>query len=199
MGTKAANYEDGLLDVSRREAAAVVRTALSHTAGFVQDRVAEANAGLMQAIRWTSTLDLRTTEICRIRDGMLYTPVEHKPIDHDLPWLGGPGRAHWNCRSVEVFQMKSLFDLLGVKDPNVTLQNGTRASMDGQVAEEVTYLSWLKKQSFDRVVEVLGPTRAKLFRDGNLPLERMYGLKGQFLTLDQLRLADAAAFAKAGL
>jgi hypothetical protein len=36
-------------------------------------------------------------------------------------------------------------------------------------------------------------------RRGKLPLERMYGLRGQFLTLEQLRQQDAAAFKRAGL
>lgn len=200
MGTKANQYQDGLLDVSRREASSVVRTALSHTSGFVQDRIAEANAGLLQAVQWSATLDLRTSETCRIRDGKMYTPVTHAPIDHDLPWLGGPGRAHWNCRSVQIFVTKSLFDILGVKGSNdITLSGGTRASMDGQVPKEMNYAEWLKKQSFERQVEVLGPTRAKLLRDGNLPLERMYGVKGQFLKLDELRARDAAAFKRAGV
>lgn len=199
MGTKANQYQDGLLDVSRREAASVVRTALGHTAGFVQDRIAEANSGILQGVQWSSILDLRTSEICQLRDGLMYTAVTHEPIDHAYPWLGGPGRAHWNCRSSQIFVTKSLFDILGVQGNDVTTRGGTRASMDGQVPKETTYAEWLKNQSFERQVEVLGPTRAKLMRDGNLPLERMYGLKGQFLTLDELRARDAAAFKQAGL
>lgn len=199
FGTKKNQYQDGLFEGSRREAAAVVRTALSHTAGMVQDSFAEANADVLQAVVWSATLDLRTSEICRIRDGKKYTAVDHKPIDHQLPWLGGPGRAHWNCRSSQVFAIKSLEEILGIPGVDVQLRGGTRASMDGQVPKETNYADWLKRQSYARQVEVLGPTRAKLLRDGNLPMERMYGLKGQFLTLDQLRASDAAAFKRAGL
>jgi hypothetical protein len=71
--------------------------------------------------------------------------------------------------------------------------------MDGQLPAETTYADWLKKQSAARQDEVLGPTRAKLMRDGNLPLERMYSQNGRYLTLDQLRDQDAAAFKRAGL
>lgn len=197
-GTKKNNYADGLLEGSRRELATIVRTAVSHTAGMAQDIVAEENADILEAVVWSATLDLRTSEICRIRDGKKYTAVGHKPIGHSLPWLGGPGRAHYSCRSAQVYAVKSLEELLGLSG-DVTLRNGTRASMDGQVPKEVNYAEWIKKQTFERQSEVLGPTRAKLLRKGNLPLERMYGLKGQFLNLDQLRAQDAAAFKRAGL
>ena len=198
-GTKANQYADGLLEVNRREAAAIVRTAVSHTAAVAHDAVYDANADLMKALQWSATLDLRTSEICRIRDGKLWTPKEHKPVGHDLPWLGGPGRAHWQCRSASIPVLKSIEELLGLPDTGVTLRSGQRASMDGQVPADVDYATWLKKQSATRQDEVLGPTRGKLMRQGKLPLERMYGLKGQFLTLDQLRASDAAAFRRAGL
>jgi len=198
FGTKKNQYADGLLQVSRREAQAVVRTALGHMAGFVQDRLAEANADLISAVQWLATLDLRTSSTCRIRDNKLYHPVTHKPIKHSLPWLGGPGRAHWGCRSAQVFVLKSAAEL-GIPGPEVELRNGTRATMDGQVPKEVSYADWIKKQSYTRQSEVLGPTRAKLLKDGKLPLERMYSLSGQFLDLDQLRASDSAAFKRAGL
>lgn len=197
-GTKARQYQDGLLEVDRRSAESIVRTALSHTAGFAHDSVVEANLDIIGKVQWSSTLDLRTSEICRIRDGKLYTAKDHKPIGHDLPWLGGPGRAHWRCRSAQLYITKSWKEL-GLPVEDVELRNGTRASMDGQVPEEVTYANWLARQSAARQDEVLGPTRGKLLRAGKLPLERMYGLRGQFLTLDQLRVQDAAAFKRAGL
>jgi hypothetical protein len=96
-GTRAKGYADGLLEAPRKEVEAVVRTALSHTAGMVQDRAAEANADIIKAVKWSATLDLRTSKICRPRDGKLYHPVTHKPIGHDMQWLGGPGRAHWRA------------------------------------------------------------------------------------------------------
>ena len=58
-------------------------------------------------MQWVSTLDARTTEICRIRDGLKYAVGTHKPIGHLVPWLGGPGRAHWQCRSASVPVLKS--------------------------------------------------------------------------------------------
>lgn len=197
-GTRAKGFKDGLIEVSRRDAEAVVRTAMGHMAGFVQDRTTEANADIIKAVRWSATLDLRTSPTCRPRDGKLYEPVSHKPIGHTFPWLSGPGRAHWRCRSAQVVVLKS-YKELGVDIPEVVVVGKTRASMDGQLPAETSYAEWLKKQPASRQDEVLGQTRARLLREGDLPLERMYSQKGEFLTIQDLRERDAKAFERAGL
>lgn len=197
-GTKARGYADGLMEGSRRDVASVTRTALGHFAGFVQDRTTEANVDIIKAIKWSATIDLRTTPICRIRDGKLYAPDTHKPIGHDLPWLSGPGRAHWCCRSAQAYVLKSNKDL-GIDVPDVVMVGKTRATLDGQAPADVSYADWLKKQSAARQDDVLGPTRGKLMRDGGLELKDMYGAKGAYLDLTQLRAKDAEAFRRAGL
>ena len=75
----------------------------------------------------------------------------------------------------------------------------TRASMDGQVPADQTYGQWLKKQSAERQDDILGKTRGALFRKGGLEFDRFYNDKGRYLTLDELRQRDAAAFDKAGV
>lgn len=197
-GTKAKGFTDGFVEKSRRDVEAVVRTALGHTAGNAHDAVYEKNADVIKGLKWSSTLDLRTTPQCQIRDGKLYTPEAHKPIGHEIPWGAGPGRLHWRCRSASVPVLKSNKEM-GIDLPELELRNKTRASMDGQVANDTTYAAWLKGQSTYRQDEVLGPTRGKLLRDGRLDLTDMYSHKGVFLTLDELRARDAQAFRRAGL
>jgi len=195
-GTRARAYKDGLLEIDRRGAEAVVRTAVSHTAGFVRDRFMEQNGDLVKAEVWTSTLDSRTSEGCRIRDGLQYTPGDHKPIGHKVPWLGGPGRLHWCCRSTAVPVVKSWREL-GV--PIDEMPPGERASMDGQVPADTTFAAWIKRQSAARQDQVLGATRGRLMRSGGMDLPDFYDNKGTMLTLDELRQRDAAAFRRAGL
>lgn len=196
-GTRAKGYEDGIIQIDRRNAEAVVRTAVSHTAGAARDNFYDGNGDLIKALSWTSTLDSRTSEICRARDGKQYHPKTHAPVGHKFPWLGGPGRAHWQCRSCSVPVLKSWSELTGADVPEFS--PSARASMDGQVPADMTYGQWLAKQSVKRQDEILGPTRAALFRKGGLPLDRFYNDKGTYLTLEQLRARDAAAFARAGL
>jgi hypothetical protein len=196
-GTRAKGYSDGIIEIDRRNAEAVVRTAISHTAAFTRNRFLQANNDLIKAVVWTSTLDSRTSEGCRLRDGLKYTPDEHKPIGHKVPWLAGPGALHWNCRSTSVPVTKSWGELGGVDIGEFNAE--TRASMDGQVPGETTYAEWIKKQSAGRQDEILGATRGKLMRDGKLTLDRFYNERGKYLSLEELRKRDAAAFEAAGL
>ena len=197
-GTRAKGYEDGLIQRDRRDVEAVVRTALGHTAGMAQDRVMEANTDLLKALQWSSTLDLRTSAPCRIRDRLLYAPGDHKPIGHKVPWLAGPGRLHWRCRSCQVPVLKSHKEL-GIDIPEIVVDGQTRASLDGQVPCDTTYADWIRKQSAARQDQVLGPTRGKLLRQGKLEMAEMYTARGELLTLDNLRIRDVEAFNRAGL
>lgn len=97
IGTRANRYADGTLQRLRREVTAVVHTALAHTAQVARNEMTAANADILAAVQWVSTLDTRTSPQCRLRDSLKYTIDEHRPIGHRIPWLEGPGRIHWNC------------------------------------------------------------------------------------------------------
>lgn len=195
-GTKAKGYADGIIEIDRRHAAAVAQTALSHVAGFTRDRVYDENRGLIKALRWVSTLDNRTSDACRIRDGKEYEPETHKPIGHSVPWAAGPGALHWNCRSTSVSVTYSWREL-GIDVDEIDAS--TRASMDGQVPADMSYGEWLAKQPAARQDEILGRTRGKLLREGGLKMDAFYNDRGRWLDLDELRRRDSAAFERAGL
>jgi SPP1 gp7 family putative phage head morphogenesis protein len=195
-GTRAKQFNDGILQRSRRDIESVVRTVVAHTAETARTEAYKANDDLIKALKWVSTLDSRTSPMCRIRDGKQYTVEDHKPIGHNIPWGQGPGRLHWCCRSCSAPVTKSWREL-GIDMDE--LDPSTRASMDGQVAAETTYNQWLKRQPAARQDEILGPTRGALLRKGGMTAEEMYSNRGDFLTLDQLRAKDAAAFERAGL
>lgn len=196
-GTKANNYADGVIQIDRRNAEAVVRTAISHTAATAQEQFYGANQDLIKADVWRSTLDGRTSPPCRLRDGKQYTPGTHKPIGHDLPWGAGPGRYHWCCRSCYSVVLKSWKELGGADMPEFTPSQ--RASLDGAVPADTTYADWLPKQSARRQDEILGPTRGKLLREGGLSLEQFANDKGVWYDLKTLQERNAAAFKRAGL
>lgn len=183
-GTKALRYEDGLLARPRRELATIVQTALSHTAQTARAASYAANADLVKAVRWLSTLDSRTSPMCRVRDGLQYTATApHKPVGHKIPWGDGPGRLHFNCRSVSVPVLKSWREL-GIDADD--LPAGTRASMDGQVPGDLSYAQWFAKQSAERQDEIVGARRGALFRAGRITFDSFTDDKGRWLTLAQL-------------
>lgn len=183
-GTQVKGYSDGILDRSRREVQTIVQTALSHTAQTARTELCAANADLIKARKWVSTLDTRTSEGCRIRDGKTYTnEASPKPIGHSIPWLQGPGRLHFNCRSVDTPVTKSWRELgIDIDD----LPPGDRASMDGAVPGDTTFGAWLSRQSASRQDDVLGVERGKLLRAGKVTFDQFYDDRGKFLTLEQL-------------
>jgi SPP1 gp7 family putative phage head morphogenesis protein len=189
-GTRAMGYKDGILEISRRGAEALVRTAVNHTVNVARDQVYQANSGLIKGIQWVSTLDGRTSSICQSRDGKVF------------PLASGPRPpAHINCRSSTAPVLKSWADLgIDAKEfPETTRASMNDASMNGQVAASETYQTWLQKQPATFQDDVLGKTKGKLFRDGGMPLDRFVDRNGASLTLDQLRAKDAAAFKAAGV
>lgn len=190
VGTKAANREDGAIQESRRNLAAVTRTAVAHVASTARQQFATSNSDIVKGKQWLSTLDTRTTTICIIRDRLKYT-LDGKPIGHNVPYLRGPGRAHFCCRSTETLILKSWREM-GIDADE--LDAGTRASLDGQVPADTTYAEWLQRQPYSRQKAVLGAQRAQLLRAGKLKVPDFFNDKGEYLTLAQLRELEPRAF-----
>ena len=184
-GTRANGYRDGILEANRRGTEATVRTALNHTANTARAQVYKANSGVIKGVKWCATLDGRTSAICRARDGKIY------PVDS-----GPRPPAHVNCRSSTAPVTKSWKELgLNLKEA----PPGTRASMNGQVPDDLVYSSWLRKQPVEFQEEVLGKTKATLFRKGEIDLDRFVDRAGNELTLAELRRKEAEAWERAGL
>jgi SPP1 gp7 family putative phage head morphogenesis protein len=88
-GTAAAQFKDGVLQVSRRGVEAVVRTALTHTANVAAQETYKA-LGVAQW-RFVATLDARTTLLCASLHGKVF----------DVGTGPQPPR-HFNCRSTSI-------------------------------------------------------------------------------------------------
>jgi SPP1 gp7 family putative phage head morphogenesis protein len=175
-GTRALNYKDGIMAMGRRGAEALVRTAVSHTTTAARDLLYEQNADLISKEQWVATLDTRTCPQCMGLDGKTFELGK-----------GVKTPAHIGCRCVRVPVIKSWRELgLDIDE----LPPGTRASMNGQVSATETYGTWLKKQGAEVQDDVLGPARAKMFREG-LGVESFTNRAGDALTLEQLRARAA--------
>jgi len=189
-GTKAANYTDGLLQIAKRDAEAIVRTGIQHVAAVAKNEVYENNSDLVIGYEWVSTLDNRTSQTCRSLDGLVF-----KPGKGPLP------PAHINCRSTTVPKLDPAYDWLD--------EGATRAARgpDGKSRTDVpankSYYEWLKGQPAEFQDDALGPTLGKLFRDGGLPADEFarlnLGRSFQPLTIAEMREKDPLAFARAGL
>ena len=72
IGTKSKNYQNGIMQISRRNASTVVRTSVQHVASAARDETWQANRDVIDRYKWVSTLDSVTSNICRTLDGQEY-------------------------------------------------------------------------------------------------------------------------------
>jgi SPP1 gp7 family putative phage head morphogenesis protein len=183
-GTAAAKFTDGVLQRSRRSIEMTTRTALNHTANVAREEIYKRNSDIISGVRWVSTLDTRTSDICIALDGQVFVAGE-----------GPRPPAHPNCRSCTTPITKSWKELGFNIDE---LPPATRASMDGQVPATETYGSWLSRQSEATQNDVLGVGRAQLFRDGAVTVDKFVDDVGKPLTLAQLQSIDNRAAVNVG-
>lgn len=182
-GTKAANYSDGLLDVTSRNADAIVRTSIQHVSNQARNETWKANSDIVTGVRIVATLDSRTSPTCRSLDGRVFKLSE-----------GVRPPFHIRCRTTTV----------AVLDPKYAGKDvpQQRASMNGQVDDQ-SYYQWLKSQPVKFQDSVLGADRSKLLRDGGLSADRFAALQldrnFKPITLDEMRRLEPLVFEKAGL
>jgi len=167
--TKAANHQ----------VISLVRTSINQVANTASQQVYEANQDITKKYRYVSTLDTRTSAICRALDG------------REFEYGKGPKPPqHFNCRSTTVPVIN--YEELGFDAPP-SVTKGQRASMDGPVPANTSYGQWLQGQPRAVQDEVLGEAKADYFnkladqhgaRDAIAKLVRDDGSE---LTLDQLR------------
>ncbi|AUR88409.1 hypothetical protein NVP1113A_08 [Vibrio phage 1.113.A._10N.286.51.E7] len=89
VGTRANKFTDGIAEVDRRSAVTLVRTSTNHYANEARKQVYKENKRVVIGHRWVSTLDKRTSNICRDRDGDVYIYADEGAVFYPP--------AHANC------------------------------------------------------------------------------------------------------
>jgi SPP1 gp7 family putative phage head morphogenesis protein len=180
---------DSTLDVSKRSAEAVVRTAVQHVASAARMETLKENDDVVTGYRWIATLDQRTCLVCA-------------PLDNTVQKFGeGPvPPLHPQCRCAIAPELDGRFAFL---DEGATRSAGGAKGFAGPVDAKETYFSWLKKQPAAFQDAAIGPKRAALLRDGGLSAERFarLNLHRNFepMTLADMRRLEPLAFERAGL
>ncbi|MGL4480842.1 MAG: minor capsid protein [Aeromonas veronii] len=169
----------GLWDVAERHAATVVRTALNHVSTQARLMTLEKNSDVVERYEWISTLDSRTSTICRSRDGQKYE------------FGKGPlPPAHPNCRSNIAPIVSSEFDFL-----DAGAKRAARGADGGmQIDANTTYYDFLKQQPAWFQNEALGPVRGAIFRNSGMSAEEFRVASvdgfGKPLTLKEMAETD---------
>ncbi len=180
FGSPELNFENGRFKASRTAASRIVRTTTNHVSTASRIATYRENHHLINGYEWVSTLDTRTSSICRWLDGKIWTYGE--PAASTLDFERYPP-AHHNCRSTTTPIIKSWRELGFARNQT---SKRFRASMDGQVPADLSYNKWLRRQPKKRQIDVLGPTRYNLWKSGEIKLEQ-FAPDGRMLTLKQLR------------
>lgn len=171
----------GIMEVSRRNASALVHTSIQTISNDARLETYKANADILKGFRWLGTYDSHICNKCIARSGMEWD-MEGKPIKGNLPFLNPP--IHYNCHCL-LSPITKTYRELGVDIDEVP--KGTRASDLGQIPADTSFSGFLNRHDTKYQDELLGPGRAKLWREGKITLSQLVDQTGRELTLQQLR------------
>lgn len=178
-GTRKNGFTDGVLNTTTRHAEALARTGVMSASNRARQEFHKMNPEVVKGYSWVLTLDDRTCPICWEGESQNPYPPEKPP---SLP-------AHVNCRCLSTVITPSWREL-GIDIDEAP--PGTRASMNGEVPDTMTYEEWFKKQDAALQKDVLGESRYEAFKKGK-PVTA-FSDNGEILTLDQLRMIDPDLF-----
>lgn len=212
---------DGVTELTRNQIQSVARTAVMHVSNNARSAFLRGNSDIIDVEQFVATLDSRTSPVCRARDGQRF-PLGSGPIPplhyqcrsiriaaFDSAQLGD--RPANPTTEKQLVQEYAAENNLGEIKSREDLPRGTKGAYDawskkrirqlvGPVpAADNTYQTWLTKQSKGFQDDVLGITKAKLFREGGLPLDKFVNRAGDELTLKELAGKHKDAFLAAGL
>lgn len=219
VGTARLKGTDGVTQITRNNAEAITRTATNHFSNQARREFFTENATLFKEELYVATLDSRTTPICRSLDGKRF-PVGQGPIpplhfscrslrvavvDGEVlgqrpmkpvtergllrEWTQANNIPQVTKRAQLPFGQKGRFDKFSRKRIR---------QLTGTVPAKISYQEWLKTQSTEFQDDVLGPSRAAMFRRG-VGLDRFVNRAGNEIPLAELARKEAEAFKAAGL
>ena len=144
VGTEKARYSDGLIHKQKQSARAAIDTASHHTAQVARAEARAAND--VYKYRIVSTLDLRTSDVCRTLDGEIFS---YGSASARVPPF------HYFCRTVIVPELDKEYSWLS--------EGRTRSSMYGETDANQTYSEWAE-QNKDKIAETKQEIKDKAAR-----------------------------------
>lgn len=220
IGTEALGYSDGVTQMTRANVSSIVRTAVNHIANHSREAWFQENSDVITEERFVATLDSRTTPICRAYDGQQFDvgtgpipPLHFNCRSLRIAVIDGtlagdrPAKPYTENQLAREYADENDIDDVSTRDD---LPHGTKTDFDewsrgrikelvGPIPADTTYQDWLTGQSNSFQNDLLGVTKAKLFRDGGLKLTSFVNRQGDELTLHELAGKEADAFRAAGL
>lgn len=208
IGTRAAGYTDGIVRKAFKDIESVILTLTNGIQNEAKQALYAANADVIDMELYVATLDVRTTIECASYDGKTFKrgegpvpPLHFRCRSLRVPYLNS---VELSKRGFDANTEKELVEKyskgagLGKISSRGDLPRGHKGSFDtyaqsrkkaliGQVPGLTSYNEWLKKQTNSFQDQVLGPTRADIFRKGDITLDKFVARDGDIFTLDELK------------
>lgn len=170
----------GLADVSERNAMTIVRTAVAHVSNVAREQVYDSNSDIVGSYEWLSTLDSKTSAVCRSLDKQRFK-VGKGPLPP----------AHPNCRSTTIPVIED--DFLDFLDEG-SVRAARGADGGTQVDASTSYYEFLKSQPAWFQDEALGPVRGAIFRNSGVTPDEFRSISidgfNRPMTLEQMAAMD---------
>ena len=175
-------FRGGVMErTTTRHARAIVRTAITEVTNRAHNEVYSRHPDVTTEWEWVAVLDGRTSDICMGLSGQKFEYGTHA-----LP------PAHINCRSQQVAVVPGATDAIsasgGVKNPDWKKGDPLKDKWLQKPGPTTAgnYEDWLRGIDPKAQNEILGPGKAKLFRDGKLNLKQLVDREGRSRTVAQL-------------
>lgn len=188
------NFTGGVLDISTRHAETLVRTSVLSVSNGVLAETWKQNADILRGQQALATLDGKTSFTCVSRAGAIWDintgrALPESPYQAPFP---GPPPWHFNCRTIIIPVTKSWAILVEESTGRRLsllegLPSSTRASMNGQVAVELSTDAFIRGQGDAWAREYLGAGRFELWDAGRITTTQLVDQTGRPATLDRLR------------
>lgn len=149
----------GLADISQRNAAALVKTAINHVSTQAKDVTYEKNKDIVEGYELVVTLDSRTSAICRS-----WPPNKVYRLDDEYQ---PKPPFHVACRTTTAPVISSEYDFLdaGAKRAARGAEGGT------QVDASTSYYDFFARQPAWWQDKAIGPIRGAIFRNAGMSPE----------------------------
>ena len=220
LGSVGQGGRDGVTEITRANAAMIARTATIAISNQAKREFYKENSDLFEQEMYVATLDGRTTRICASLDEKLF-PIGEGPLPPLHPncrslrvaffgfdALSTRGAVNTTRRTLlreftrenDLPNVRTRGDLpRGFKGRFDNFERTRLRELTGPVPAKTSYSDFLRRQPVQVQNDILGITKARLFRRGDLPLDRFVDRRGSELTLSQLARNEADAFRAAGL
>jgi SPP1 gp7 family putative phage head morphogenesis protein len=175
---------------ARNDVISITRTQVQEMNNRAAWQVADQNRDILRdEWEWSSILDNRACISCMSLDGRRFS------IDDDIsiPY-------HLRCRCLRKYLTKSYRELgVDIDEMEEAVRpwvwRDGQVGVGGAVAEEMgkfqgTYKDFFKGLSFERQVEIIGPSRARALADGEIDFDDLTTYRGEIKTLKELGIKE---------